>query len=605
VTGPATTGTSAATVTINNTNTSGTTTLGAFTSASSVTTGGETLAFTGTGNTSVSGPITPTTTVLGLSKSGAGTLTLNGADGYTGGTTTSGGIILLGNNSALGTAGLTFSTSGSSVLTNGAFTIANTIAANVGGSIIGGNTANTSEFSGGITVGTSGFQVTQVSGGTLTLSGAMGVSGNNRVATFNNIGSVSVTGNITGNSLFTLTQAGAGTTTLSGTNAFVGSEIKINGGTLALNNNSALSGATDVVFGGGTLQYVGSTTTDYSGKIAAGTSASAVAIDTSGQNISFGSALTINQTGGLTKLGAATLTVTAANAYTGTTTVGGGTLKTTGSGKLGSVNNNLTVNTGGTLDMASTSQGVGALNGTGGNIFNSTASSISTLTVGNNDATGGSYAGAIANNGGAGGTVALTKTGAGTQILAGADTYSGDTNVNAGKLLVSGSISGSTTNVNSGGTLGGTGSVAGITLNAGGAIEAGSTSDDLAATALTWNGETSGAFAQMKFELSAVDNTSDKLTLSGALTKGTGSTFLFDFQNGGAASGSYTLLSFASQNGFSAGDFSYTNLAPGLSGTFNLQSNALVLSVVPEPKSAALLLGGIAVLGLRHRRRIA
>jgi fibronectin-binding autotransporter adhesin len=127
-----------------------------------------------------------------------------------------------------------------------------------------------------------------------------------------------------------------------------------------------------------------------------------------------------------------------------------------GSGTLGSTSGTLTAN-GGTLDLNATSQTVGALNGTsGGTIKNNSGSSA--LTVGNGDASG-SYAGVISSGTG---TLALTKTGAGTQTLTGANTYTGDTLIgtNGGTLKLD--SAGSTTarltatpniTVNSGGTL--------------------------------------------------------------------------------------------------------------------------------------------------------
>src|SRR5207253_33754 len=58
----------------------------------------------------------------------------------------------------------------------------------------------------------------------------------------------------------------------------------------------------------------------------------------------------------------------------------------------------------------------------------------------------------------------------------------------------------------------------------------------------------------------------DRLAIGGALTKGSGPLFQFDFQGAGC-SGVYALATFASTT-FSASDFSFVNLAPGLSGSF-------------------------------------
>ena len=67
-------------------------------------------------------------------------------------------------------------------------------------------------------------------------------------------------------------------------------------------------------------------------------------------------------------------------------------------------------------------------------------------------------------NSGTGGS--LTKIGTGTLILSGANTYTGNTNVNRGVLQVDGSIT-SNTFVNHGGTVAGTGTVNGNVTNSG------------------------------------------------------------------------------------------------------------------------------------------
>ena len=87
------------------------------------------------------------------------------------------------------------------------------------------------------------------------------------------------------------------------------------------------------------------------------------------------------------------------------------------------------------------------------------------LTVGSNDLST-TFSGVIEDNGFSG---SLTKIGKGTLDLKGANTYTGQTNVNGGVLQVDGSIS-SNTFINHGGTLSGSGTVNGNVTNYGGEV---------------------------------------------------------------------------------------------------------------------------------------
>ena len=98
-----------------------------------------------------------------------------------------------------------------------------------------------------------------------------------------------------------------------------------------------------------------------------------------------------------------------------------------------------------------------------------------TLTLGGTNTGANTFSKVIANNGT--GATSLTKAGAGTWVLGGANTYTGATNVNAGTLLIAtgGSLNASSAvAVNSGGTLGGTGNVNGtVTVSVGGILSPG------------------------------------------------------------------------------------------------------------------------------------
>jgi autotransporter-associated beta strand protein len=67
--------------------------------------------------------------------------------------------------------------------------------------------------------------------------------------------------------------------------------------------------------------------------------------------------------------------------------------------------------------------------------------------------------------------------------------------------------------------------------------------------------------AGMLFDLSTTDNTGDLLDITGAMTKGAGSSFIFDFA-GATGSQTYTLANFASTD-FVAGDFAATPMSLG------------------------------------------
>ena len=121
------------------------------------------------------------------------------------------------------------------------------------------------------------------------------------------------------------------------------------------------------------------------------------------------------------------------------------------------------VNAGGIFDISLvtpvTGFTIGSLEGAG-----SVRLGRNTLTVGSNGLST-TFSGVIqdgGNNGGIG--ASLVKTGTGTLVLSGADTYTGSTTVNGGTLEVDGSIA-STSNltVNAGGTLSGTGTVGSTT----------------------------------------------------------------------------------------------------------------------------------------------
>lgn len=190
--------------------------------------------------------------------------------------------------------------------------------------------------------------------------------------------------------------------------------------------------------------------------------------------------------------------------------------------------------------------------------------------------------------------------------------FNGGNVTGGGGLALGGTAANGTLRINSGGILSGNGtglSINATILNAGGQIRPGSSGDSNAGTlgissasGLTWNGEAS-SIAQMRFNLGP---SSDQIALTGALAKGTGSFFVFDFLGFNATTAAdYTLMTFASSSGFSAGNFTATNITfdSGLSGSFLLNSGNLVYSVIPEPTAWALLAAGLTVVTIFRRRK--
>ncbi|WP_145284342.1 autotransporter-associated beta strand repeat-containing protein [Pirellulimonas nuda] len=135
----------------------------------------------------------------------------------------------------------------------------------------------------------------------------------------------------------------------------------------------------------------------------------------------------------------------------------------------------------GVLDLTNTagtgvfSGAVGALSGTGiVEASSTTALGPHPLTI-NPQSGSADFSGAIRTN------INLAKTGAGTQVLTGLNTYTGATTVNAGVLLVNGAhTGGGAYTVNSGGTLGGDGAIAAsVVVKSGGRLAPGASSGSL------------------------------------------------------------------------------------------------------------------------------
>ena len=355
----------------------------------------------GTTNLTISGASAISTG--GLTKTGAGTLTLSGQNVYTGATTVNAGILKAG---VAGTAG------GGAFGNNSAVTLLDASA--VGLDITGFNTWIGSLAGGG------------ASGGNVTLGTSMlTVGGNNTTTTY--------TGKLSGIG-GSLAKTGSGMLTLSASNDFTG-DLTLSAGTLSGATDANLGAANRLIFDGGTLQVTGTALTTYAAGFI-GTHAvvlnpgKTVGLDINSAANTFTVSQVLNQgSGGLTKLGAGTLTLGASNTYTGATALSAGkitvgVLGTASDGALGT-NSALTM-AGTTLDLNNFNTWVGSLTGSGAITLGS-----ATLTVGGDNSSPATFSGSINGSGG------LTKIGSGTLTLSGTNGYTGATTLSAGTLSVS------------------------------------------------------------------------------------------------------------------------------------------------------------------------
>ena len=249
----------------------------------------------------------------GLRKSGAGTLTLTGANSHTGGTVLAGGTVALGSADALGSSG--------------------TIAF-VGGAIQY-SAANTADYSARISTGTGQAFVIDTNSQNVAFATGLRGAGN------------------------PLTKRGAGTLSLSGSGSFTGA-TRIADGTLELANVVALAGSTlDMNAADAGTLALSLTGTTYAVGGLKGTrnidvGGNVFAAGGNGESTTYDGV--ISGAGGYTKTGTGTMVLTSTQAYAGTTGVNGGTLRVGLSNQLAATG---TLSLGGSaaiFDIGSTTQ---------------------------------------------------------------------------------------------------------------------------------------------------------------------------------------------------------------------------------------------------------
>jgi autotransporter-associated beta strand protein len=212
----------------------------------------------------------------------------------------------------------------------------------------------------------------------------------------------------------------------------------------------------------------------------------------------------------------------------------------------------------GTLGFTATSA-LGMFAGTGARTINFAGSN----TGGNNFAT------PIADQTAVTATTSVLKTGAGKWILSGANTYTGNTNVAAGTLVVGGSIGSSAVTVQNGASLSSVGgTIAGaVTVAGGGSIDF--SKDGLSSTTTTFGlsggltlGDSTANTTGLTFNINS--SGTDQINDSGVLTVNSSGAKVNINSIGAISSGTntYTLMSYTSQTG--AGTISLGTTPTGL-----------------------------------------
>ena len=341
-----------------------------------------------------------------LTKQGSGTMTLTAASTYTGATTISAG----------------------------------TVALSADGSLADASDVN-------ITGATGTFDISAINADSETIGSIAGVAGSKAVLGSKNLkagGSADTTmaGVISGNG-GSLTKTGSGKLTLTAANTYT-SDTTIDAGTLALSGAGSLADSTAVKLTDASSKFDISAISASGETVASISSVADSSVVLGSKNLTAGDsndttvAGTISGIGGsFTKTGSGTTTFTGANTYTGATTITDGTVALSAGGSLSDLSAVNISSATGVLDISGitgSSETIASIAGVSGSqVF----LGAKNLTAGDSSDT--TMAGVISDGGIAGGTGgSLTKQGTGRLTLSGANTYTGDTTVNAGVLTTSG-----------------------------------------------------------------------------------------------------------------------------------------------------------------------
>jgi autotransporter-associated beta strand protein len=440
-------------------------------------------------------------------------------------------------------------------------------------------------------------------------------------------GTLTINGNISGAQALTIT--GTGTDSFTGTNTF--SSLAITAGELDISSDASLgavptSATADITINGGRLgSNSGLTFTINANRtiLLGSTVGSSLSVKGSTGSVTYNGSFADLTTGGiLVKQGAGALILGGVSTYTGQTSINNGTIQLNVAdalpatvlniGQSGSVNL-------GNLNLNGFNQTVAGLTSTPGintsttltNVV--TSSTAATLTV--NTANGTSYtysAGTVANSGVISGAVSLMLTGAGTQTLGGANTYTGTTTVNGG-ILVASNASGSSATGTGAVTVGGSGTLEGTgyinaganpvtingTLSPGAGLGSAATLN-IASTATT-GGLTLSAGSVYAFDLTST-TTKDLVALATSSLALNGGTLALNLPNTSKTGIDYTQTYslFTGVSGLSGAGF---NTVTGYDSTdytpmFTLAGTTYNLSFVAVPEPSPLALGTLLALGM-------
>jgi fibronectin-binding autotransporter adhesin len=404
---------------------------------------------TGSGTLNLDTPLT-TTYDGGAVSIQAGTLSV-GASGSITATAGQGRILVCD----AGGQNATLTVDGGTITANRLFMDYGIPAANPTFNLQSGAVTLTNEFVGAYTSSGTATTTINISGGTLTSNAffTIGAScGGTNIATVNQ----------TGGLVSATSTSGSYGLQFSSTGGAVTATYNLDGGVLltsGVTNPGHVTAANQTFnFGGGTLCAANNNadfmTAAWIGNV--NIKNGGATIDTQSFAITIANPLKdfAGNSGGLTKLGTGTLTLSGVNTYTGTTTVGAGTLQAARPAALYNDTGDMTqwtaarivVNSGGTLavnyggsgnDLNET-QAVAVLGNLSSSLNNNGLQAGSAFGFDTTNATSGaSYGNLIADSTGTGGgAVGIAKLGTNMLTLGGANTYTGATSINGGMLSV-------------------------------------------------------------------------------------------------------------------------------------------------------------------------